>query len=272
MLVLGFCLLGGFLHDGADAADSLAAGRPGPGENDSTNEVRPVVCNHLRDETAHRESDEIDLRQFEPPMNATASRGMSAMLSGVLPSEPPTPRLSKAMTRCVLARPSMTPRASIAPRRSVGSTTSPRARALKRARSPAPSMPARSSFVRSSRRSRPCRPRWPGLPRPRRSRRRTRLARPSPFPPRVLTPRASVGDRGSALRRTNSIDGSGRPSQNPGMAARVASSSLSNGSSDPRAIGPVAAPLHRPLAARPVAAREAAHGAERRRRDDGGGV
>ncbi len=41
-------------------------------------------------------------------MNATASCAIASMVAGVEPPEAPTPRLSKAMTRCCIAMPSTT--------------------------------------------------------------------------------------------------------------------------------------------------------------------
>ena len=41
-------------------------------------------------------------------MNVTASLAIAWMVSGVLPVEAPTPRLSKVMTRCFAAIPSTT--------------------------------------------------------------------------------------------------------------------------------------------------------------------
>ena len=46
-------------------------------------------------------------------MNATASCAIASTVSGVLPCEPPTPRLSKVMTRCFAAMPSTTLRVPI---------------------------------------------------------------------------------------------------------------------------------------------------------------
>ena len=63
MLVFGTGLLEGALQDRADIADAYAPGWSGSGQHDLADEVGASLRDHLRDEAAQREAEQVDLRE-----------------------------------------------------------------------------------------------------------------------------------------------------------------------------------------------------------------
>ena len=87
------------IGDPCHLVDALAAGRSGAGEDELADELRLVLRDHLRDEAAQREAEQIDLIEPERPDEGDGVARHRGDRVGVLPFEAPTPRLSKAITR-----------------------------------------------------------------------------------------------------------------------------------------------------------------------------
>src|SRR5439155_18782878 len=86
-------------RDRRDLVDARAPGRTGSGEDHFPNEPRLFLCNHLRNKPPSEKPRRSTCSKPNARMNATASCAMAATEFGVAPSDAPTPRLSKAITR-----------------------------------------------------------------------------------------------------------------------------------------------------------------------------
>src|SRR5206468_8010223 len=85
--------------DRRDNVDALAAGRPGAGEHELAHELRLVLRDHLRDEAAQREAEQVDLIEAQRADDADGVARHRGDGRRGPPFEAPMPRLSKAITR-----------------------------------------------------------------------------------------------------------------------------------------------------------------------------
>jgi hypothetical protein len=98
---------GRFWGDVALAISRVKITRGGPDQDEFANQVRTVECDLLRDHSADRETEKIDLRQSET-IDERFRFAMPAKVVGTSPVELATPALLKVMTSRSLASPSRT--------------------------------------------------------------------------------------------------------------------------------------------------------------------